>query len=82
MIGYLCGQMRIAVNTRFLLKDNREGYGYFIQETLKRIVLKNEAHEFIFIFDRPYDESFVFAKNVKAIVTGPPARHRETARSA
>jgi glycosyltransferase involved in cell wall biosynthesis len=67
--------MRIAVNTRFLLNDYLEGYGYFIYETFKRITAAHPGHEFIFIFDRPYDEQFVFGSNVKAVVTGPPARH-------
>lgn len=67
--------MKIAVNTRFLLKDYLEGYGYFIYETFKRITAAHPEHEFIFIFDRPYNEQFVFASNVKAVVTGPPARH-------
>lgn len=67
--------MRIAVNTRFLLNDYLEGYGYFIYETFKRITAAHPEHEFIFIFDRPYDERFVFGPNVKAVVTGPPARH-------
>jgi len=66
--------MNIAVNTRFLLKDYLEGYGYFIYETFKRITAAQPEHEFIFIFDRPYDERFVFGPNVKAVVTGPPAR--------
>lgn len=67
--------MKIAVNTRFLLKDYLEGYGYFIYETFKRITAAHPEHEFIFIFDRPYDQRFVFGSNVKAVVTGPPARH-------
>lgn len=67
--------MKIAVNTRFLLNDYLEGYGYFIYETFKRITAAHPEHEFIFIFDRPYDEQFVFGSNVKAVVTGPPARH-------
>ena len=67
--------MKIAVNTRFLLKDYLEGYGYFIYETFKRITAEHPEHEFIFIFDRPYDQRFVFGSNVKAVVTGPPARH-------
>jgi glycosyltransferase involved in cell wall biosynthesis len=67
--------MVIAVNTRFLLKDYLEGYGYFLYENFNRIVKNHPEHEFIFIFDRPYDERFVFAPNVKAVVTGPPARH-------
>lgn len=67
--------MRIAVNTRFLLKEYLEGYGYFIYETFKLITTAHPEHEFIFIFDRPFDERFVFGKNVIPVVTGPPARH-------
>ncbi len=67
--------MRIAVNTRFLLQDQLEGVGYFIYEIFKRITADHPEHEFIFIFDRPYDEKFIFGPNVKAVVAGPPARH-------
>jgi len=67
--------MVIAVNTRFLLTDYLEGYGNFIYETFKRITQNNPGHQFIFIFDRPFDERFIFGKNVKAIVAGPAARH-------
>ncbi|MGH2552273.1 MAG: glycosyltransferase family 4 protein [Chitinophagaceae bacterium] len=67
--------MRIAVNTRFLLSNYLEGYGYFIYETFSRITANHPEHEFIFIFDRPFDKKFVFADNVRIIVTGPPARH-------
>ncbi len=67
--------MRIAVNTRFLLKEYLEGYGYFIQETFRCITKKYPEHEFIFIFDRSVDKQFVFEKNVRTVVTGPPARH-------
>ena len=67
--------MRIAVNTRFLLHEYLEGYGNFINETFKRITSNHPEHDFIFIFDRPFDKGFVFGKNVKKVVTGPPARH-------
>jgi glycosyltransferase involved in cell wall biosynthesis len=67
--------MRIAVNTRFLLNDYPGGYGYFLYECFNRITKAHPEHEFIFIFDRAYDEKFVFTKNVKAIVAGPAARH-------
>ena len=67
--------MRIAVNTRLLQKDNLEGIGRFTFETLKRMVLSHPEVEFIFCFDRPFDTTFVFAKNVKPIVIGFPARH-------
>ena len=67
--------MRIAVNTRFLIKDQLEGIGRFTYEVLRRIVQHHPEHEFIFFFDRPYDESFVFAANVTPVVLRPPARH-------
>lgn len=67
--------MKIAVNTRFLLKNKLEGIGKFTKETFRRIVQAHPEHEFIFFFDRPYDASFVFEKNVTPVVLFPPARH-------
>lgn len=67
--------MIIAVNTRPLLSDNLEGYGYFIQETFRRITQQHPEHTFLFIFDRPSSGEFIFGENVKAVVTGPAARH-------
>ena len=67
--------MRIAVNTIFLQKDQLEGYGYFVQEVCRRWVLQHPEHEFIFLFDREYDPSFIFSANVKAVVVKPKARH-------
>lgn len=67
--------MRIAVNTRLLLKDKLEGIGWFTYESLKRIVENHPEHEFIFIFDRKPDPSFSFGKNVKAVLAHPQARH-------
>jgi len=67
--------MVIAVNTRLLLKGKLEGIGWFSFETLKRMTLNHPEHEFIFIFDRPYNQDFVFAENVIPVVIGPPTRH-------
>lgn len=67
--------MRIAINTRFLLKGKLEGIGWFTYEIVKRMVLNHPEHDFIFLFDRPYDEQFIFAKNVTPVVLQPPARH-------
>ena len=67
--------MKIAVNTRFLLNDCLEGYGYFLYECFSRITRAHPEHEFIFIFDRPYDKRFVFASNITPVVAGPSARH-------
>lgn len=67
--------MRIAVNTRFLLKDKLEGIGWFTYETTKRMVENNPQHEFVFLFDRPYDSSYLFRDNVEGVNLFPPARH-------
>lgn len=67
--------MRIAVNTRFLLKDYLEGYGHFLQEIFSRLVRDHPEHEFIFLFDRPYEEKFIYGKNVTPVVLSPAARH-------
>ena len=67
--------MRIAVNTRLLLKDRLEGLGRFAVETLKRITQSHPEHEFFFLFDRPYSEDFIFSSNVTPVVIGPPSRH-------
>ncbi len=67
--------MKIAVNTRLLLKNKLEGIGWFTYETLKRITQDHPEHTFYFIFDRPYDVEFIFAENVIPMVIGPQARH-------
>lgn len=67
--------MKIAVNTRLLLPNNLEGIGWFTYEVFKRLSLNHPEIEWVFIFDRPYDPSFIFSKNVKPVVIGPPSRH-------
>jgi len=67
--------MRIAVNTRLLLKGKLEGIGWFTYQTLEKIVRNHPEHEFFFFFDRPYDPQFVFAPNVTPVVVHPQARH-------
>ncbi|HNS11654.1 MAG TPA: glycosyltransferase family 1 protein [Bacteroidia bacterium] len=67
--------MIIAVNTRMLRLNKMEGIGYFTYESFKRITQQHPEHEFIFIFDRPYDNSFLFADNVKPVIISPAARH-------
>ena len=67
--------MRIAINTRFLLDSKMEGFGWFTFETVKRMVEAHPEDEFIFFFDRPFNQKFIFAKNVKGVVLSPQARH-------
>lgn len=52
-----------------------EGFGWYTFEIVKRIVENHPEHEFIFFFDRPYSENFIFGKNVTPVVISPPARH-------
>ncbi len=67
--------MIVVVNTRFLLKESLEGYGYFIKEIFSRLTKQYPQHQFYFLFDRPYDAKFIFSDNVTPIVLPPPARH-------
>lgn len=67
--------MRIAVNTRLLLKGKLEGLGRFTDETLKLMVAQHPKHEFFFLFDRPFDAAFIYSDNVTPVVVNPPARH-------
>ncbi len=66
---------RVAINTRFLLANKLEGFGWFTYHTSKYLVLNNPDIEFYFLFDRGYDERYVFAGNVKPVVLFPQARH-------
>lgn len=67
--------MKIAVNTRLLIENKLAGIGHFTFEVLKRIVTSHPEHEFIFLFDRPFSEKFVFAENITPVSLFPPARH-------
>lgn len=67
--------MKIGVNTRFLLKNKMEGFGWYTYETMLRITQQHPEHEFIFFFDRPFDEKFIFSDNITPVVVHPPARH-------
>lgn len=67
--------MKIAVNTRLLLKDKLEGIGWFSYETLKRITTQHKEHTFYFLFDRAFDEEFIFSDNIIPKVIPPQARH-------
>ena len=67
--------MVIAVNARFLIKDQLEGIGWYTYEIVRRMAMRHPEDEFILFFDRPYDKRFLFDQNVKPVVLFPPARH-------
>jgi len=67
--------MKIAINTRLLLPNKLDGIGWFTYHTLKEIVNNNPQHQFVFFFDRKYNDKFIFNSNVIPEVIFPPARH-------
>ena len=67
--------MRIAVNTRLLLKGKMDGIGWFTAESMQRIVRMHPEHTFYFLFDRKPDPEFIFGPNVVPVVLCPQARH-------
>jgi len=66
--------MRIAVNTRMLIRDRLTGIGHFTYELLQKLVKDHPKVDFIFLFDRPYDDQFIFAPNITPVIVNPPAR--------
>ena len=58
--------MVIAVDIRF-----SEDHQNFVYQTFKRITAQHPQHSFIFIFDKPFDPSFIFSENVTTVVVKP-----------
>lgn len=67
--------MRIAVNTRFLLKGRMEGLGLYTYELMYSMVHAHPEHDYYFLFDRTPDPSFLFHPSITPVVIYPPARH-------
>lgn len=67
--------MKIALNTRLLIKDKLEGIGWFTVETFKRITTQHPEVEFLFLFDRAYSKDFLFSENITPVALPPQARH-------
>jgi len=67
--------VQIVVNTRLLLKDKLDGIGWFTYQTLKRITTNNPDVHFVFLFDRDYDDEFIFSDNITPLIISPQARH-------
>lgn len=71
---YLC-IVKIAVNTRLLLKDRLEGIGRFTAHIFEELSQEHPEVEWIFIFDRPWDDEFIFNSSIRAVKIFPPTRH-------
>lgn len=71
---YLCA-VKIAVNTRLLLKDRLEGIGRFTAHIFEILSRQHPEVEWLFIFDRPHHPDFIFNNSVRAVNLFPPTRH-------
>lgn len=67
--------MHIVVNTRLLLPNKLDGIGWFSHEVLSRLTKDLPDWRFTFLFDRPFDERFIYGPNVEGKVVYPSARH-------
>lgn len=67
--------MQIVVNTRLLLHNRLEGIGWFSYQTLKRITQNHPDVHFVFLFDRPFHDEFIFSDNITPMILSPQARH-------
>jgi glycosyltransferase involved in cell wall biosynthesis len=67
--------VKIAVNTWLLLQGKMEGIAVHAYNVLKRITITHPEHQFLFLFDRPYNEEFIFSDNITPIALMPQARH-------
>jgi glycosyltransferase involved in cell wall biosynthesis len=66
--------VKIAVNTRLVIKDKMDGIGWFTLETMSRIANSHTEHQFWFLFDRPPSPALQFPPNVKPVVVRPVTR--------
>ncbi len=69
--------MNIGVNVRTLIENSMTGVGWFIFETMKRLVAKHPEHTFYYFFDRPYSQKFITSSNIIPIVVPPKCRYHQ-----
>ncbi|MCW8897760.1 MAG: glycosyltransferase family 4 protein [Flavobacteriales bacterium] len=67
--------MKIAVNTRLVIKNKMDGIGLFTWQTFSLLAKQHPEIDFYFIFDRKPDEEFLAAKNIHPIIIRPITRH-------
>jgi len=63
--------MIIAVNTRLKKDEQPGGYEDFMFGLLNQLCKKYPQHQFIYIFDKQYDNGLVFSKNILPVIAGP-----------
>jgi glycosyltransferase involved in cell wall biosynthesis len=63
--------MNIAINTQTGLYGASTGNDNFIFACFSRLAKKFGQHQFIYIFDHPYDKQLISSANITAVVTAP-----------
>ncbi|NNE30009.1 MAG: glycosyltransferase family 4 protein [Saprospiraceae bacterium] len=67
--------MKIAVNARLLFGNQLEGVARYTHEINRRLVQLRPQDEFLFCFDRPFLDQYIYGSNVSGKVIFPAARH-------
>lgn len=67
--------MIIAVNSRFLGETQPDDLENFITECFSRLAVKYAQHQFLYIFNKPFDKDLNFPKNVTAVFAGPETKN-------
>jgi glycosyltransferase involved in cell wall biosynthesis len=67
--------LKIAVNTRLVIKNKMDGIGLFTWQTFSLLAKQHPEIDFYFIFDRKPYEEFLAAKNIHPIIIRPITRH-------
>lgn len=75
MAEYYLRAMKVALVARMLRKHKLEGIGVFTHELFKRICSENKPVAFDFLFDRPYEDEFIYSSNINPVILSPAARH-------
>ncbi len=63
--------MIIAVNTRLQKNQQPDDYEIFLFSSLNQLSKNYPQHQFIYIFDKAFDEKLIFPKNVQPVIAGP-----------
>ncbi|HSF44521.1 MAG TPA: glycosyltransferase family 1 protein [Chitinophagaceae bacterium] len=67
--------MKIAINARFAGQNTIEGYGRFTRGIVDAMAMESPDDEFLLMYDRQPENSFIRHRNITEMVKGPAARH-------
>jgi glycosyltransferase involved in cell wall biosynthesis len=67
--------MKIAINARFAGQNTIEGYGRFTNGIVNAMANACPDDQFVMMYDRKPENSFIHHRNISEMVKGPAARH-------